>query len=109
MSTMLTVGMEDQMVAYWVARSKVNNPDQYKKYTEQVPGILPKFGGKILARGGKFKILEGSEKFHRFVVIEFPSFEKAVARHESVEYVEAAAHRKKDGASELEIVIVESI
>jgi uncharacterized protein (DUF1330 family) len=106
---MLTVGMEDQMVAYWVARSKVNNPGQYKKYTEQVPGILQKFGGKILARGGKFKILEGSEKYHRFVVIEFPSFEKAVACHESVEYVEAAAHRKKNGASELEIVIVESI
>ena len=68
-----------------------------------------KFGGKILARGGKFKILEGPEKFHRFVVIEFPSFEKAVACHESPEYLEAAAHRKKDGASELEIVIVESI
>ena len=67
------------MVAYWVARSKVNNPDQYKKYTDLVPGILQKFGGNILARGGKFKILEGPEKFHRFIVIEFPSFEKAVA------------------------------
>ena len=72
-------------------------------------GILEKFGGKFLARGGKFKILEGPEKFHRFVVIEFPSFEKAVACHESPEYLEAAAHRKKDGAGELEIVIVESI
>ena len=47
------------MVAYWVARAKVNNPDQYKKYTDLVPGILEKFGGKILARGGKFKTLEG--------------------------------------------------
>ena len=74
------------MVAYWVARSKVNNPDQYKKYTDLVPGILQKFGGKILARGGKFKILEGPEKFHRFIVIEFPSFEKAVACHNSPEY-----------------------
>ena len=37
------------------------------------------------------------------------SFEKAVACHESAEYPEAAAHRKKDGAGELEIVIVESI
>ena len=109
MPRVLTVGMEDDMVAYWVARSKVNNPDQYKKYTDLVPGILRKFGGKILARGGKFKILEGPEKFHRFVVIEFPSFEKAVACHESVEYLEAAAHRRKGGASELEIVIVESI
>jgi len=42
-------------------------------------------------------------------LIEFPSFEKAVACHESVEYLEAAAHRRKGGASELEIVIVESI
>lgn len=39
------------MVAYWVARSKVNNPNQYKKYTDLAPGILQKFGGKILARG----------------------------------------------------------
>ena len=68
-----------------------------------------KFGGTFLARGGKFKILEGPEKFHRFVVIEFPSFEKAVSCHESPEYLEAAAHREKDGASELEVVIVESI
>jgi uncharacterized protein (DUF1330 family) len=106
---MLTVGMEDQMVAYWVARSKVNNPDQYKKYTEQVPGILQKFGGGILAARRQFEILEGPQKFRRFVVSEFPSFEKAVACHESAQYVEAAAHRQKDGASELEIVIVESI
>jgi uncharacterized protein (DUF1330 family) len=104
----LTVGMEDEMVAYWVARSKVNDPEQYKKYADLAPAIIGKFGGKFLARGGKYKILEGPEKFHRFVVIEFPSFEKAVACHDSPEYLEAAAHRKKDGAGELEIVIVES-
>ena len=97
------------MVAYWVARSKVNDSDQYKKYTDLVPGILQKFGGKILARGGKFKILEGPVKFRRFVVIEFPSFGKAVACYESPEYLEAAAHRTKNGASELEIAIVESV
>ena len=97
------------MPAYWVARSKINDPVDYKKYTDLVPAIIAKFGGKVLARGGKFKILEGAEKFHRFIVIEFPSFEKAVACYESPEYLKAAPHRKKDGASELEIVIVESI
>jgi len=101
--------MEDEMVAYWVARSKVNDPDQYKKYADLVPGILQKFGGKFLARGGKFRILEGTEKFHRFVVIEFPSLERAVSCHGSGEYQAAAAHRKKDGAGELEVAIVESI
>ena len=97
------------MAAYWVARAKVNNPDQYKKYAELAPGILQKFGGRFLARGGTFKILEGPEKFHRFIVIEFPSFERAVACHESPEYLEAAAHRMKDGAGELEIAIVEGV
>ena len=97
------------MVAYWVTRSKVNNPDQYKKYAALVPDILQKFGGKFLARGGKFKILEGPEKFHRSIVIEFPSFEKAVSCHQSSEYLEAAARRKKDGASELDVVIVDGI
>jgi len=105
----LTIGMEDKMAAYWVARAKVNNPEQYKKYADLAPAIIGKFGGRFLARGGKFRILEGPEKFQRFVVIEFPSFEKAVACHESPEYIEAAAHRKKDGASELEVVIVEAI
>jgi hypothetical protein len=27
--------MEDEMVAYWVARAKVNDPDQYKKYADR--------------------------------------------------------------------------
>jgi uncharacterized protein (DUF1330 family) len=97
------------MVAYWVARSKVNDPEQYKKYADLAPAIIGKFGGKFLARGGKFKILEGPEKFHRFVVIEFPSLERAVACHDSPEYQAAAAHRKKDGAGELEVAIVESV
>jgi len=97
------------MVAYWVARGKVNDPEQYKKYADLAPAIIGKFDGKFLARGGRFKILEGPEQFHRFVVIEFPSLEQAIACHESPEYREAAAHRKKDAASELEVVIVEGI
>jgi uncharacterized protein (DUF1330 family) len=105
----LEARMENEMVAYWVARSKVNDPEQYKKYADLAPAIIGKFGGKFLARGGKFKILEGSEKFHRFIVIEFASLERAVACHDSPEYQAAAAHRKKDGAGELELVVVESI
>lgn len=97
------------MVAYWIARGKVNDPEQYKKYADLAPAIIGKFGGRFLARAGKLKILEGPEKFHRFVVIEFPSFEQAVGCHGSPEYQEAAGHRRKDGASELEIVIVEGI
>jgi uncharacterized protein (DUF1330 family) len=94
------------MPAYWVARSKINDAAAYKKYTDRVPAIISRYGGKVLARGGRFQILEGPQKFHRFVVIEFPSLEQAVACHRSAEYQEAAAFRA-GGAGEVELVIVE--
>ncbi|MDB5600687.1 MAG: hypothetical protein JWN71_2731 [Xanthobacteraceae bacterium] len=94
------------MPAYWVARSKINDPVQYKKYTDLVPGIIAKFGGKVLARGGKFQIMEGPDKFQRFVVIEFPTLEQGVACFTSKEYDEAAAFRRA-GAGEVETIIVE--
>ena len=96
------------MPAYWVARSRVIDPVEYKKYTDLVPGIIAKYGGKVLARGGRFKIVEGPEKFHRFIVIEFPSLEQGVACFTSPEYDAAAAFRRA-GAGEVETVIVEGV
>src|ERR671922_2282752 len=95
------------MSAYWVARSKINDPVEYKKYTDRVPAIIAKYGGKVLARGGKYRIMEGPEKFHRFVVIEFPTMDQGVACFQSPEYQEAAAFRRAGGGI-VENVIVES-
>jgi uncharacterized protein (DUF1330 family) len=94
------------MPAYWVARSKINDPVEYKKYTDLVPGILAKYGGKVLARGGRYQIMEGPQKFQRFVVVEFPTFEQAVACFTSEEYDEAAAF-SRSGAGEVETIIVD--
>jgi uncharacterized protein (DUF1330 family) len=94
------------MPAYWVARAKIDDPVEYKKYTDRVPKIIAKFGGKVLARGGRFRIMEGPDKFHRFIVIEFPTFDRAVACFTSPEYDEAAAFRRS-GAGEVETIIVE--
>ena len=74
------------MPAYWVARSKINDPVEYKKYTDLVPGIIAKFGGKVLARGGRYQIMEGPDKFQRFIVIEFPTFEQASPASTREEY-----------------------
>jgi uncharacterized protein (DUF1330 family) len=95
------------MPAYWVARSRINDPVAYKKYTDRIPGIIAKHGGKVLARGCRFQIMEGTDKFHRFVVIEFPTLEQGVACFTSPEYDEAAAFRRT-GAGEVETFIVES-
>lgn len=95
------------MPAYWVARSRIIDPVEYKKYTDLVPGIIAKYDGKVLARGGRFQIMEGPDKFQRFVVIEFPTFEKGVACFTSDEYNKAAAFRRA-GAGEVETIIVEA-
>jgi uncharacterized protein (DUF1330 family) len=95
------------MTAYWIARSRVNDPIEYKKYTDRVPAIIAKYGGRVLARGGRFEIMEGPDKFRRFVVIEFPTFEQGVACFRSTEYDEAAAFRR-NGAGEVETVMLEA-
>ncbi len=96
------------MPAYWLARALINEPVAYKRYTDQVPAIIAKYGGKVLARGGRFQIMEGPEKFARFVVIEFPSFEEGVACFQSPEYDEAARHRRENGVGEVETVILDA-
>ena len=94
------------MPADWVARSRITDPVEYKKYTDLVPGIIARYGGKVLARGGRFQIMEGPDKFHRFVVIEFPTFEQAVVCFQSDDYQHAASFRRS-GAGEVENVIVD--
>ena len=95
------------MPAYWLARSKVKDPEGYKRYTDLVPGILRKFGGKPLSRGGKYQIMEGPEYFNRFIVVEFPTMQDAINCFESEDYQAAAAFRR-DGSGEVENVIVDA-
>ena len=99
------------MPAYWVAHARINDPVEYKKYTDRVPEIVKRHGGTVLARGGRYKINEGGEdfrQFHRHIVIEFPTLEQAVACFESPEYQEAAAFRRNGGVGIVQNVIVES-
>ena len=97
------------MPAYWIARSKINDPVAYKKYTDEVPGIVAAHRGRILARGGKSEVLGGPAKFERFVVIEYPTRDLARACHDSPEYQAASRFRKADGAGEVELVITEGL
>ena len=95
------------MPAYWIARSKIFDPVAYKKYTDLVPGIIEKHGGRVLARGGNYEIMEGPEYFERFVVIEFDTLEAGTACFKSDEYNDAAKFRRESGAGEVQTVVVE--
>lgn len=91
---------------YWIAHVTVSNADQYKFYAESAPLAFKKHGAVILARGGRSGQMEGNGR-PRNVVIEFPSYDEAVACYNSPEYQSAKAKRK--GAGEADIVIVEGV
>jgi uncharacterized protein (DUF1330 family) len=95
------------MPAYWIARSHITDPPTYKKYTDRVPEIVSRFGGRILARGGRYQIMAGPETFERYVVIEFPTFDQGVACFQSPEYQDASVFRLAGGV--VETVVVEGV
>ena len=94
------------MAAYWIARAKINETVEYKKYADRIPDILAKYDAKILARGGEYKTLEGPEVFERFVVIEFSSVEVAEECFNSAEYQAAAVFRRTNQAGQNELTVV---
>ena len=96
------------MSAYWIARAKINDPVQYRKYTDPIAAIIDNHGGRILVRGGRYEVLEGTEKFERHAMVEFPSMEAVLACYRSKEY-QAARKFRLGGVGENELVIVEGI
>ena len=94
------------MKAYIIGRGNITNEQKAEAYKPLAASANKKFGGKYLARGGKFINKEGKE-YERNVIIEFPSLEKAKAAYESEEY-KNALNVLGDGMDRL-LVIVEGI
>jgi len=95
------------MPAYMIARIKITDPEQYKKYIAVTPGILKKFGGTFMARGGATITLEGPEENARIVIVEFPALDNAARFYSSPEYREA--RKLRDGAAEMEVIAVAGV
>jgi uncharacterized protein (DUF1330 family) len=89
---------------YIISRVDVKNPDAYAKYIEAGTKAIASHGGKPIVRGGRHEALEGRARA-RNVVIEFDSFDAARRYYHSAEYQAAKAHR--EGAADMEIVLVE--
>ncbi len=91
---------------YVVGRAKVTNATQWAVYAAAAGEAMKKYGGKPLARGGQMTVAEGQGR-SRNVVIEFESYEHAKNYAFSPEY--AAARKLREGAGELDLVVVEGI
>jgi uncharacterized protein (DUF1330 family) len=106
---LLSIGIRGQQSkkAYVLVQVDVTNAQQYGEYTKLSPGIIEKFGGRFLARGGRTATLEGTPVNSRVVVVEFPSFERAQEFYNSQEY--QAAKKVRAGAATAQFVLVEGM
>jgi uncharacterized protein (DUF1330 family) len=88
---------------YWVARVDVHDVDAYRKYVEANAVPFAKYGARFLVRAGRFEAPEGTSR-SRNVVLEFPSYEAALACYHSPEYAAAIALRREASAGDLVII-----
>jgi len=98
---------ESQKKGYILAQIDVTNQTQYAEYAKLSPGVIERFGGHFLARGGKTETLEGAAGKGRVVVIEFPSYERAKQFYNSVDY--QTVRKIRAGAATVQFVLVEGM
>lgn len=89
---------------YIICHISVRNPEAYKEYVEKDTPIIQASGGRFIVRGGQADVVEG-ELLDRHVVIEFPSYEQALAAYHDPEYQEVAEIRRRN--ADATIVVVE--
>ena len=89
---------------YVVTRVDIKDPEAYARYAAEATRAIAAHGGRALARGGRHEALEGSARA-RNVVLEFDSYEAARAYYYSPQY--QAARALREGAAEMEMVLVE--
>ena len=95
------------MKAYIVVDVNITNPTLYEDYKKLTPASLVPFEGKFIVRGGVAETLEGEWQPGRFVMIEFPSKQKAQEWWDSALYAPAKALRQ--ATSHTNMILVEGI
>jgi uncharacterized protein (DUF1330 family) len=95
------------MSAYLFVSIEITDPVRYAEYVQLVPASLARYGGKYLARGGRAERLEGAWEPKRVVLLEFESFERALAWWSSEDYTGPKALRHS--AAVTNMILVEGV
>ncbi|PWW00473.1 uncharacterized protein (DUF1330 family) [Hoeflea marina] len=89
---------------YWIGRVDVRDAEAYKGYMAAAAPAYAEHGAVFLVRGGRFEAADGQARA-RNVVIEFPSYEAALACFQSETYQNARKIRM--AFSEGDLIIIE--
>ena len=89
---------------YWMAMVEVTDAKTYERYKKENAPAFDNYGGKVLVHAGRTLMPEGAVGDHE-VLIEFETFDQAVACYESPEY--QSALKLREAAATAKLVIVE--
>jgi uncharacterized protein (DUF1330 family) len=96
------------MAAYLIADiASIHDPATYDEYRRHTPGVIQRYGGRFVVRGGRTDPLEGGWNPGRVVVIEFPDMVAARRFYDSPEYQKVLPLRLK--ASKGRAILVEGV
>jgi len=90
---------------YVVVQIDVTDPVAYERYKELASPSIGLYDGRYVVRGGTTTTLEGMWNPGRFVMLEFPTAERAQAWFDSPEYGKARQARKS--AANVKMILVE--
>ncbi|MHC5655735.1 DUF1330 domain-containing protein [Stappia sp. ICDLI1TA098] len=88
---------------YWIGRVDVTDLEAYKDYVAANAEPFRAYGARFLVRGGEFECMEGAARA-RNVVIEFDSYDQALACYRSEGYAYAKSLREKASVSDLVVI-----
>ena len=91
---------------YIIGNISLRDADAYKPYGLRNDEIVPRHGGRFLVRGGRSEVLEG-DSHARQVIIEFPSYEDALAFYNDPDYQENMKIRQANADGS--ILVVEGV
>ncbi len=96
------------MPAYFIVDVlEVNDQDKMAEYRSHVGASVNSHGGRYLAAGGEFEVLEGGWRPAFPVLLEFPSMEAARLWYDSEDYREVKALRL--AAARCNVVLVDGV
>ncbi|MEK9946572.1 MAG: DUF1330 domain-containing protein [Alphaproteobacteria bacterium] len=94
------------MPAYMFVRVKVTDPKRFAEYGKAIEKLVPKFGGKYLARGKVAAVLEGEfDTSEGTLIAEYPSVEKIKELWHSPEYAEV--RKLRENAGDAHVIVID--
>ena len=89
------------MAASLLGEIEITDPEGFKSYAGEVSGVIARFGGRYLARGGPAEVIEGGRPLRRIVLLEFPDMAALRAFYASSDYQPLLALRARSNNSDV--------